>query len=132
MATAPISFSPVIISMEELISATATLQTIEAGNKQSLESFNATTFVENLQKWAASGFKDSFVVYQLPAVAPDMLNGKYKSSDIVYRTVWDYIPFCLGYSITDLLAKFQARATGMTFSFSVEENPIILKIHATK
>jgi hypothetical protein len=125
--------STAVITLDDLISSTAALQAIEASNKQKLELFDNSVLLANLHQWAGAGFQDSYVVYQFSIIPPQKTMNMYSCSDGTPRTVWDYIPFCLGYPLTTLVATFQARVSGMTFSFSVEEgSTIILKLHVSK
>jgi hypothetical protein len=133
MSTNTLSTNTVLITFDELITATTSLQAIESSNKQKLELFDRDIFMQNLQAWAGTGFQDSYVIYDLPIVSSTLTDGKFKCSDGINRDVWEYICFCLGYPITTLVQTFQARVTGMTFTFSVVTNPAIsLKIHVSK
>jgi hypothetical protein len=123
----------VLISLDELANSNAALKATELANKQSLEAFDSSVLMNNLHTWAGTGFQASYPVYQLQVVTPVKTTSLYNCSDGTPRNVWDYIPFCLGYPITTLVATFQQKVTGMTFSFSLEEVPsIVLKIHVSK
>jgi hypothetical protein len=133
MSTVSTMVSTVVITLDDLITSTSALQAIEASNKQKLELFDNSVLLANLHQWAGSGFQNSYLVYQLSIVTPQKNANMYLCSDGTSKTVWDYIPFCLGYPITTLVATFQARVSGMTFSFSVEEaSTIVLKLHVSK
>jgi hypothetical protein len=128
-----VSAPPVLITLEQLMVSTTSLQSIESSNKQKLESFDKDIFMQNLQAWAGTGFQDSYVIYDLPLITSTLSMGKFSCSDGTARDVWAYIPFCLGYPITKLVNTFQVRATGMKFSFSVVTDPVVsLKIHVSK
>ena len=123
----------VLISLNELATSNAALKATEAANKKSLEAFDSSILMNNLHQWAGTGFQASYVVYQLQVVTPVKTTSLYNCSDGTPRNVWDYIPFCLGYPITTLVANFQNKVEGMTFTFSLEEVPtIVLKIHVSK
>jgi hypothetical protein len=126
--------SSVIISLSDLITSTATLQAIEAANKQRLETFDTAIFLSNLQQWAGSGFKDSYPVYEFSVVNPQKTLNMHSCSDGTPRTVWDYIPFCMGYPITTLVAKLQEKVSDMTLTFSLEDTneTIVLKLHVSR
>jgi hypothetical protein len=128
-----ISTPTVLISIENLASSNATLKATEMSNKNSLELFDESIFMNNLHKWAGLGFQASYPVYELKVVTPVKTTELFNCSDGTPRNVWDYIPFCLGYPITQLVDTFQRRVSGMSFSFSLEDVPsIILKIHVSK
>lgn len=128
-----VSTPTVLISFDDLVNSNAALKATEVANKTSLELFDESVFMNNLHQWAGTGFKDSYPVYQLQVVTPVKTTTLYNCSDGTPRSVWDYIPFCLGYPITQLVDTFQQKVSGMTFSFSLEEVPsIVLKIHVSK
>lgn len=128
-----ISAPTVLISIDDLAKSNAALKATEVANKTSLELFDESVFMNNLHKWAGSGFQASYPVYELKVVTPVKTTSLYNCSDGTPRNVWDYIPFCMGYPITQLVDTFQRRVSGMNFSFSLEDaSSIILKIHVTK
>jgi len=129
----PVSTPSILISIGELITANATLVATEQGNKQRLEGLDTNTLLQNLHAWAGAGYPDSFVVYNFSLVAPTQIGNAYLCSDGVNRTLWDYIPFCLGYPILTFVANLQARVSGIKLTASLTESPtIVLSIHATK
>ena len=123
----------VLISLDDLITSNAALKATEATNKQNLEALDTSVLMNNLHQWAGTGFQASYSVYQFQIVTPVKTTALYNCSDGTPRNVWDYIPFCLGYPITTLVANYQQKVAGMHFSFSLEEVPtIVLKIHVSK
>ena len=130
----PLSTPTILISISELMTSNATLVATEQGNKQRLESLDTTLFLQNLHTWAGAGYKDSYVVYNFSLVMPTTKVGNaYQCSDGVNRTLWDYIPFCLGYPILTFVANLQTRVTGITLTSSLSDDPtVVLSIHATK
>lgn len=129
----PLSTPTILISINELMTSNATLVATEQGNKQRLEILDTTLFLKNLHTWAGTGYTDSFVVYNFPLVMPTKVGNAYQCSDGANRTLWDYIPFCLGYPILTFVANLQTRVTGITLTSSLSEDPtVVLSIHATK
>jgi len=129
----PLSTPTILISINELMTSNATLVATEQGNKQRLENIDTTLFLQNLHTWAGAGYKDSYVVYNYSLVMPTKVGNAYTCSDGVNRTLWDYIPFCLGYPILTFVANLQTRVTGITLTSSLSEDPtVVLSIHATK
>jgi hypothetical protein len=124
--------SNVIVTLEALLSSVNTFSAIETGNKNTLETLNTATFMQNLHAWAATGFIDSYSVYQFTLVAPQLTGNKYSCSDGTPRALFDYIPFFLGYSLPTFMATLQTKVAGITLSYSVSEDPIILQIHASR
>ena len=122
----------IIVSMEALLSSVNTFSAIETGNKNTLETPTTATLVQNLHAWAGTGFADSYPIYQFTLVAPQSTGNKYSCSDGTARTVFDYIPFLLGYTLPTFIANLQAKFPGITLSYSVSEYPIILQIHASR
>ena len=130
---APVSTPTILISIGEFITANATLVATEQGNKQRLESLDTTLFLQNLHTWAGAGYTDSYVVYNFSLVMPTKVGNAYTCSDGTNRTLWDYIPFCLGYPILTFVANLQARVSGIKLTASLSEDPtVVLSIHATK
>jgi hypothetical protein len=129
----PVSTPTILISINELMTSNAALVAIEQGNKQRLETLDTTLFIQNLHTWAGAGYTDSFIVYNFSIVAPTKVGNLYKSSDGTNKTIWDYIPFCLGYPILTLVENIQARISGINLTFSLSEDPtVVLSIHASK
>lgn len=122
-----------IISLAQLVNSVQTLAATEMQNKTILETLSSETLVQNLHGWASVGFADSHCVYEYKLFPSAKLEGKYRCSDGNLRDIWEYIPFCLGYSINEFVANIQQQVTDIKLSFSLEEeNAVILKIHATK
>jgi len=122
-----------LITLSQLVNMNSTLTAIETSNKASLETTDTALLITNLQKWAASGFQESYTVYEFTIVPSQKEGNTYKCSDGVSRTIWDYIPFFLGYSIQELVANLQAQIEDIKLSFSVQEDPtMLIRIHASK
>jgi len=129
----PLSTPSILISISELMTSNATFVATEQGNKQRLEILDTTLFIQNLHTWAGAGYTDSFIVYNFPLVIPTKIGSLYQCSDGVNRTLWDYIPFCLGYPILTLVQNIEARVSGINLTFSLSEDPtVVLSIHASK
>lgn len=127
------STNSILISINELMTSNATLVATEQGNKQRLEGLDTTLLIQNLHTWAGSGYTDSFVVYNFSLVVPTKVGNAYNCSDGTNRTLWDYIPFCLGYPILTFVENIQNRVAGITLTSSLTENPtVVLSIHASK
>ena len=127
------SSQPNIISLAQLVNSVQTLAATEVRNKTILETMNSETLIQNLHGWASVGFTDSHPVYEYQLSPSAKIDGKYRCSDGVLRDIWEYIPFCLGYSINDLVANLQQQVTDIKLSFSLQEEiTVILRIHATK
>jgi len=124
----------VVITLDEITNSHEALLTTEATNKTTLNSMNFTVFRANLSGWAAAGYADSYICYTFSIVTPpvDRVTGNFSCSDGTPRGIWDYIPFCLGTSIQDLVDSYQAQLYGMTLSFSLSGAPYILNLHVSK
>lgn len=129
----PVSTPSILISIDQLIASNATLVATEQGNKQRLEGLDTTLFLQNLHTWAGAGYPDSFIVYNFSLVMPTKVGNAYMCSDGVNRTLWDYVPFCLGYPILTFVANLQMRVSGIKLTASLTEDlTVVLSIHATK
>lgn len=127
------SSEPTIISLAQLVNSVQTLTSTEIRNKMILEGLNADKLVQNLHGWASVGFTDSHCVYEYTLFPSAKLDGKHRCSDGNFRDIWEYIPFCLGYSINDLVANVQMQLTDIKLSFSLQEDTaVIFRLHATK
>jgi hypothetical protein len=116
------STTSVVISLDDIITGSEALKKVEDANKVRLETFDKDAMTTKLHAWVATGYQDSYPVVELPVYfSKKTLNG-YGCSDGVSRSVWDFIPFCLGYPILDLVANtYQSKVSGFTLHFSVEE-----------
>ena len=125
--------APTIISLNQLMNSVQTLKSVEMRNKQILETLDSEKLIQNLHGWASSGYQDSQSVYEYTLALPAKVQNKYICSDGLYREIWEYIPFCLEYSIGDLVAKIQLQLTDIKVSFSLQEElVVILRIHASR
>jgi hypothetical protein len=125
-----------IVSLDDIINTHHTYLRIEEQIKGNLTSLDFELLKTNLYTWAAKGYQDSYAAYQLPVypLPPDIAaeESNIPCSDGILRTIWDYIPFCLGTSIGELLQTYEAKLYGISLAYSLQANPYILVIHVTK
>ena len=120
------------VNIHDIINSLNTLVQIEQQNKTHFASLDFSAFKTSLYKWAALKYPDSFLAYSFPVTTPPMAAGLYSCSDGNPKTIWDYIPYCLGMSIQDWLMRYQEKVSGITLSFSVNADPYVLNIHVTR
>lgn len=124
------------ISLDDIINTHQTYLRTEEQIKGNLTSLDFELLKTNLYTWAAKGYQDSYAAYQLPVypLPPDTPKpaAAIPCSDGVLRNIWDYIPFCLGMSIGELLQSYEAKLYGISLAYSLQANPYILVIHVTK
>jgi hypothetical protein len=124
------------ISLDDIINTRQTYLRTEEQIKGNLTSLDFELLKTNLYTWAAKGYQDSYAAYQLPVypLPPDTPEPAtmIPCSDGSLRTIWDYIPFCLGMSIGELLQSYEAKLYGISLAYSLQANPYILVIHVTK
>lgn len=125
-----------IISLDDIINTRQIYLRTEEQIKGNLTSLDFELLKTNLYTWAAKGYQDSYAAYQLPVypLPPDTPEpaASIPCSDGSLRTIWDYIPFCLGMSIGELLQSYEAKLYGISLAYSLQANPYILVIHVTK
>lgn len=124
------------ISLDDIINTHQTYLRTEDQIKGNLTSLDFELLKTNLYIWAAKGYQDSYAAYQLPVYplpphTPEPATA-IPCSDGVLRNIWDYIPFCLGMPIGELLQSYEAKLYGISLSYSLQANPYILVIHVTK
>jgi len=120
------------VNLDDIINSHNTLFATEEYNKTVLNTLDFAVFKTTLYKWAAQGYPDSFVAYSFPVSIPLAENGLYMCSDGNPKTIWDYIPYCIGFSINDWMSLYQQKVNGITLSFSVGQNPYVLNLHVTR
>jgi hypothetical protein len=124
------------ISLDDIINTHQTYLRTEEQIKGNLTSLDFELLKTNLYTWAAKGYQDSYAAYHLPVypMPPDIPEpaAAIPCSDGSLRTIWDYIPFCLGMSIGELLQSYEAKLYGISLAYSLQANPYILVIHVTK
>jgi hypothetical protein len=120
------------IDINDIINSHSVLNQIEQHNKTQFASLDFSVFKTTLYKWAALNYPDSFLAYSFPVTTPSMVSGLYSCSDGNPKSIWDYIPYCLGMSIQDWLIAYQQKVNGITLSFSVNADPYVLNIHVTR
>lgn len=121
-----------VVNLDDIINSHNTLFATEEYNKTVLNTLDFSVFKTTLYKWAAQGYPDSFVAYSFPVSTPLAENGLYMCSDGNPKTIWDYIPYCIGFSINDWMSLYQQKVNGITLSFSVGQNPYVLNLHVTR
>lgn len=119
------------ITLDDIVNTHQSYIRAEEQIKGTLTSLDFNLLKTNLYAWAAKGYEDSYPAYQLPVTASET-NGLIPCSDGTLRNIWDYIPFCLGSSISELIQSYEAKLHGISLSFSLQANPYILVIHVTK
>lgn len=125
--------STVFITLDQLKESTGALVATEKGNKKILEFFDASEYTANLHQWAALSFQHAYPICAYKLTSPLRKGDQYLCSDGIYRTIWDYIPFCLGYEFTTYMNTLQTKFEGFSLSYSVQIDPsILITIHATK
>lgn len=125
-----------ILSLDDIINMRHTYLRIEEQIKGNLTSLDFELLKTNLYTWAAKGYQDSYAAYQLPVypLPPDTPDPAttISCSDGMLRNIWEYIPFCLGTQIGELLQSYEEKLYGISLSYSLQANPYILVIHVTK
>ena len=120
------------VNISDIINSRSVFLEIEQQNKTNLTSLDFSVFKTLLYKWAALNFPDSFLAYSFPVTTPPITNGLYSCSDGNHKNIWDYIPYCLGMSIQELITGYQTKVSGIALSFSVNADPYVLNIHVTR
>lgn len=113
--TGPTGPVPVIITIQDILSATELLQQKEAADRVLLEGIGNVTFESLKSKllvWATSGFPNAYSLMDVPIQPPALC------SDGQARTLSDYIIFCSGKTIQDHVAVLQAKLPDISVSFA--------------
>ena len=132
MMISPSSFSTFYITVTQIMSLMETMTQIEANNNSTLRNMNVNTMLTSMASWASQGFQPTHLVYTFTLQTPIEQAGQYLCSDGQYRAPWDYIVYCLGYSITDHITQMQSIFGQVELSFSVGTSPsLVLNIYAT-
>lgn len=121
-----------LVTMDDLLEITNTYKTIENTNKLTLQNLDYDMLKKNLFTWATNGFPDSFPVHQLPITVPPEATQLINCSDGVMRNIWDYIVFFLGSTLQELMDSYHTNVDGITLTYSVQANPYIVVLHATR
>jgi hypothetical protein len=126
------SFSSFYITMTQIMSLMETMTQIEANNNNTLRNMNVNTMLTSMAYWASQGYPATQLVYTFNLQTPIEQAGQYLCSDGQYRAPWDYIVYCLGYSIADHITNMQSIFGNVELSFSVGTIPsLVLNIYAT-
>jgi hypothetical protein len=126
------TLAAVEVNIFDIINSHNVFVQFEQQNKTNLNSLDFSLFKTTLYKWAALNYPDSFLAYSFPVATPPIASGLYPCSDGNPKNIWDYIPYCLGMSIQDWLAAYQAKVNGINLSFSVNADPFVINIHVTR
>jgi hypothetical protein len=108
--------APHITTIDELMTSLAAAVSKETEDKAILSVLvNAPreTLRGPLFQWAAAGFPFLYVLKSFTIVPPPIC------SDGVTRDTYQYINYCLGVNLSDLMVTLQSKAVGMTFTYSI-------------
>ena len=126
-AIVPAEPTPVIATMDELMSSHAAIVAKEAADRATLTPLVSPTresYRPQLFAWASAGFPGIYVVQSFTFTPPSVC------SDGVVRDVVGYTWYLLGVEIGGVLATIQSMLTGIVVSYSFQGNT--LRIHVSK
>ena len=126
------SDSGFLLSINDIMNSRETLVATEETNKATLTSLDFNLLKTNLYTWASKGYPDSYVAFSFPIISPGTTNGALSCSDGNSRNIWDYIPFFLGKSVSELFESYQAQIHGITLTYSLQASPFIMNMHVTR
>jgi len=118
---------PHIATLDELMASHAAVLIKESEDKQILSVLKTNlrdTFRPSLFQWAAVGFPDIYIVQTFTLVVPPIC------SDGVKRDMFEYVGYCLGMGLGDMIAEIQTKVVGIQFSHSIMGNT--LRLHVSK
>jgi hypothetical protein len=113
--------------MDELMGSYSATVAKEAADKQLLSSLVNPTrdgFRPQLFQWASVGFPDLYIVQSIPVTPPAMC------IDGVPREIGQYVEYCIGKNLGEMIEGLKALMTGIQPSWSMNGNT--LRIHVTK
>lgn len=116
------------LTLEDVLKVTNGYLATEAANKLSLKGLDQEVLKSNLYAWAAKGFPASYRVYQLNFTVPSN-TGLIPCSDAVPRNTSDYVVFCLGTPIQELVDSYNTIIEDITLTYSVEGNSVVLSVN---
>jgi hypothetical protein len=108
------SWVPPLLSIADLLADQSVRETKEQADAQILSQVAGLTpsdLKPTLLQWARAGFPAAFPVRELQLSVPDLC------SDGVCRCLADYIVFCSGKSIQDIVTEIQSRLADIEVSF---------------
>ena len=112
-----------IMTLEQLQQYHDSIMQAETDDKLKLSAITSpgsSGIQQNLIQWASAGFPNDYGVVVVVLNPPSMC------SDGQSRTIQQYIEFLTGSNIMDLTTAFQTSFSGITFSYSIFGNIIIL------
>lgn len=116
---------PPTISMADILAATELVAKKEEEDRTALNGISAIPFdtlKSTLIRWAAIGFPNAYVIYEVPITPPTVC------SDGVARTLEDYISFVSGKTIREHVAALQERVIDFTVSFAFNGTTILIVV----
>lgn len=125
-ATGPVE-PPSIATIDELMGSYSATVAKEAVDKQSLSSLVNPTrdaFRPQLFQWASVGFPDLYIVQSISVTPPAIC------TDGVTREIGQYVEYCSGKNLGEVIEGLKALMTGIQPSWSMNGNT--LRIHVTK
>ena len=117
--------TPQIISLDDISNSIEVLKAKEQDYKYALQliaNLSYDTIRRNLIQWALQGYRNCFVIYEVPISVPDLC------SDGVQRNLENYITFCSGNTIHELISMLQARMKDIKVNFAYSGYSILVNV----
>jgi hypothetical protein len=121
-----------VLTLDDVLDVSKVYATIENNNKYLFQNLDYALLKTNLFTWATQDFPDSYSVYHLPVSLPPGETGKIRCSDGAVRNIWDYIVFCLGSTLQELMDYYHKSLNGITLTYSLQANPYIVVLHVSR
>lgn len=121
-----------VLTLDDVLDVSKGYAVIENNNKYLFQNLDYALLKTNLFIWATQGFPDSHSVYQLPVSLPPGETGQIRCSDGALRNIWDYIAFCLGSTLQELMDYYHKNLNGITLTYSLQANPYIVVLHVSR
>jgi hypothetical protein len=116
---------PPVLRIQDILASVEVLQGNERNDKSVLEGIATLSFDAvrpRLVQWATSGFRNAYVIHEIPMVAPPLC------SDGESRTLTDYVSYVSGKTIQEHVAGLQARLPDITVSFAYSGSSILIVV----
>ena len=127
----PISNQPPahIITLDELLASHEAILFKETTDKANISHFvniNSESIRASMFGWASQGFPDIYPIMNLQITPPPAC------SDGVVRTLYEYVEYCMGITMAQMVTNIQLRVKDIEISYSFSGNTLRLHVSRMK
>ena len=117
------------LTLEDVLKVTNGYMDTENANKSSLKGLDYDVLKNNIFAWVTKGFPESYPVYKLYFTLPENTTSLIPCSDAVPRNIPDYIDFCVGMPLQELIDSYNTMVDDITLTYSIQNKAVVINVN---